>query len=289
MSDQVVEFRDLGAAHVEELLALSNSLDWDYTRRYWQLLLSTGSVMGAFDEEQRLVATGAYVTFGPSHCFVGAVIVAKALQGRGIGKELMARLHKSISVKALPVQLIATPEGTPLYTKLGYEAVDTCHKLMRDKSSPSSPLGELDGVECKSITHDIMPEIIAFDRQKFGADRSHLLNALQQSGYAGLYLKNTKTNAIEGFAFQIEREGYSCIGPVVALNEKHAIGLCQVLCYGQSKPMRIDTYSVQSGFRERLEQLGFKEVDHAPVMVLGGKTVYSEHENVYALVSQAFG
>ncbi len=289
MSELVFEFRDLGRQDVDNLLTLSNSLGWDYTQRYWQLLLSTGSVIGVFNNDQQLIATAAHVDFAPSHSFVGAVIVKEELQGQGIGKALMEKLQKRISAKDIPALLIATPEGVPLYTKLGYEAVDTCHKLMRSHPPAVSSLGELESLGCKSISTDIMPELIEFDRKNFGADRAHLLTALQQSGYAGLYLTNNNTGSIEGFAFQIEREGYACIGPVVATSEKNAIALCQVLCYGQSKPMRIDTYSTQTSFREMLLQLGFKEVDRAPVMILGNKTAYVEHENVFALVSQAFG
>ncbi|WP_025899489.1 GNAT family N-acetyltransferase [Sneathiella glossodoripedis] len=289
MSERGLEFRDLGAMDAHNLLNLSNLVGWDYTLQYWQLLIATSTVIGAFSDEGRLIACASHICFPPTHSFVGAVIVVPECQGKGIGRMVMKHLHEKIAQKKLPARLISTPEGAPLYQKLGYETVDQCHKLMRVRREVPSQLGELDGYVCKPVNADAMPLLIELDRQQFGANRSHLLSAMQQGGFAGVYLINRNTEVIEAYACRYIRDGYSVIGPVVAITQKQALTLCQMLAYGQSSKLRIDTYSNQSSFREQLFQMGFEEVDRSPVMALNEVFPYEEKPGIFALVSHAFG
>ena len=115
MDSAEFEIRPLGRQDADRLLALSLSLNWDFTKKYWQVILSTGYAYGAFDGAGQLVGTASTIQYSDTHCFVGAVIVAENIQGQGLGKKLMATLHAKINELGVAAKLIATPEGIPLY------------------------------------------------------------------------------------------------------------------------------------------------------------------------------
>ena len=289
MDSAQFEIRLLGREDADDLLALSQSLDWDFTKKYWQIILSTGYAYGAFDQAGRLVGTASTISYIDTHCFVGAVIVAKELQGQGLGKKLMTALQAKISELDMPAKLIATPEGVPLYERLGYQTVDWCYKLVRQTPPPKPVLTELEGLSCKPLNHELMGQIYEFDKLHFGADRSHVLGALQEAGYSGVALLDKESLEVQGYAMMLTRPDQISIGPIVTQSLQHAMALCDLLAYGQSKSIRVDSLSYHQEFRELLQGVGYVLDTKSPLMMRGDLKTHKDQKTVFALISQALG
>lgn len=289
MDSAQFEIRLLNRQDADDLLALSQSLDWDFTKKYWQIILFTGYAYGAFDGTGRLVGTASSISYVDTHCFVGAVIVAKELQGQGLGKRLMMALHSKISELDVPAKLIATPEGVPLYERLGYETVDWCYKLVRQTPPPKPILTELEGLNCKPLSNELMSQVCKFDKLHFGADRSHVLRALQEAGYSGVALLDKESSEVQGYAMVLTRPDQISIGPIVTQSVQHAMALCDLLAYGQSKSIRVDSFSYHQEFRELLQGVGYALDTKSPLMMRGDLKKHRDQKAVFALISQALG
>jgi len=289
MDSTQFEIRLLGRQDADDLLALSQSLEWDFTKKYWQIILSTGYAYGAFDKSGRLVGTASTISYPETHCFVGAVIVAKDLQGHGLGKRLMTALQAKISGLNVPAKLIATPEGVPLYERLGYQTVDWCYKMVRHEPPPNPVLTELEGLSCRPLTSEMMEQICEFDKSHFGADRSHALRALQEAGYSGVALLDKESLEVQGFAMMLTRPDQISIGPIVTQSLQQAMALCDLLAYGQSKSIRVDSLSCHQELREMLHGVGYALDTKSPLMMLGDTKAHQDQKTVFALISQALG
>ncbi len=289
MDSNQFKIRLLDRQDADDLLALSQSLDWDFTKKYWQVILSTGYAYGAFDASARLVGTASTISYPNTHCFVGAVIVAKDLQGHGLGKRLMTTLQTKISDLNMPAKLIATPEGVPLYERLGYQTVDWCYKMVRHEPPSNPVLTELEGLSCRPLTSGIMDQICEFDKSHFGADRSHVLRALQEAGYSGVALLDKESLEIQGYAMMLTRPDQISIGPIVTQSVQHAAALCDLLAYGQSKSIRVDSLSCHQELRDMLQGVGYTLDTKSPLMILGNAKAHRDQKSVFALISQAFG
>ncbi len=289
MDSAQFEIRLLGRQDAEDLLALSQSLGWDFTKKYWQVILSTGYAYGAFDQEGQLVGTASAISYPDTHCFVGAVIVAQKLQGCGLGKRLMTTLQAKMGELNLPAKLIATPEGVPLYERLGYQTVDWCYKMVRH-TRPSKPvLTEIEGLICKPLNHELMSQICEYDKQYFGADRSHVLCALQEAGYSGVALLDKENAQVQGYAMMLTRPEQISIGPIVTQSAQHAMALCDLLAYGQSKSIRVDSLSYHQELRDLLQGVGYTLDTKSPLMILGDVKTHQDQKSVFAVTTQAFG
>ncbi|WP_169569685.1 GNAT family N-acetyltransferase [Sneathiella limimaris] len=289
MRSPELEVKSLTVSDADRLLALSLSLDWDFTLKYWQVLLTLGQVVGCCDENGELVGTASFICYSDQYCFVGAVIVAEHMQGQGIGKSLMAELHRRIDKLGLPAKLIATEEGFPLYQKLGYEVVDHCTKMVIEESQEKPALPELPGVTFRPITAELRGKIQEFDAQFFGGDRTHVLSALQQAEYPGIVALDKASERVLGFAMMIDRFEHLCIGPLVAETENLAIALIQMMIYGQSRAIRTDSLSDKASFRSRLSDLGFKQDQTSPMMLRSQTGFHQAREQVFGIVTQAIG
>ena len=289
MDSTQFEVRLLGRQDADDLLALSQSLNWDFTKKYWLIILSTGFAYGAFDKAGRLVGTASSISYMDTHCFVGAVIVAKELQGQGLGKRLITAPHVKFRGLNVPAKLIATPDGVPVYERLGYETVDWCYKLVRQTPPPKPVLSELEGLSCKPLSHELMGQIYEFDKLHFGADRSHVLGALQEAGYSGVALLDTESLEVQGYAMMLTRPDQISIGPIVTQSLQQAMALCDLLAYGQSKSIRVDSLSYHQEFRELLQGAGYVLDTKSPLMMRGDLKKHKDQNSVFALISQALG
>src|SRR5881409_4251746 len=133
-----LEERDLDAA-----IALTDLEAWGYTREDFRRLLAL-SPNGCFAAERhgRVVGVLTTTTYD-GLAFLGAVIVAPELRGKGVGKQMMdAALAHLQATGVRTVRLNAYLDAIPFYERLGFHRE---YEIMR-WHSPAVPGGQVRGV-----------------------------------------------------------------------------------------------------------------------------------------------
>lgn len=180
----------------------------DEIRRYlelepnhWVLALYRGEpagVLGATD-------------YGP-FAYLGMMTVRRELQRRGVGTALMTQVMTWAESEGKNLlRLDATDAGYPLYRRFGFKVVDQA-TAYRPSQMPwaDGTAGPPDMV--RRLTLDDLPEVAGMDRPIFGADRTHLLEALFRE-FPGRFLGAfDSSGGIQGFLVAQHRR----IGPWVA-------------------------------------------------------------------------
>ncbi|GAA3857827.1 GNAT family N-acetyltransferase [Saccharothrix violaceirubra] len=262
----VTTLRELTGDDLDACRALARSRTWPDEPDKWAFLLRVGTGFGLFDGS-RLVGT-VLVTRFPGHAVISMVLVAVTHERRGLGRRLMT--HALEFADSPVVSLHATPNGRPLYSKLGFVAVDrvTAHvgRFTRAASGVSRPLVAAD-----------RDRVVAEDARVFGADRSGM--------WDGLF----------GFVerARVSPEGFGCawwnldrlmIGPVVARSVTGAAELVADLAAGD-RVIRVDSRS--SGLGAWLVRHGLAARATVDLMVRG--EFPGDRDRLFAPVMQALG
>lgn len=74
---------------IPALIALSDSVGWDYDEAELRTILSTGNVFGHRNEADQLISCSAILVYEEQLATIGMVIVHDSCRGYGLGRELM--------------------------------------------------------------------------------------------------------------------------------------------------------------------------------------------------------
>jgi len=199
-----LEERDIDAA-----IALTDLEAWGYTREDFRRLLAL-SPDGCFVAERdgRMVGVLTTTTY-EGLAFLGAVIVAPELRGKGVGKEMMeAALAHLRATGVRTVRLNAYLNAIPFYERLGFRRE---YEVIR-WHSPAVPGGQVRGV--RPIRTADLADLAHMDAKYFGASRRILLARLAEE-FPATFLVAEHGGRLRGFIVG-NPTGDSCeIGPWV--------------------------------------------------------------------------
>src|SRR3954469_24527364 len=102
----------LRADHLWQAVSLSAALGWPYREQDWRFAFELGQG-AAVERNEALAATALWWPYDNAFVSFGMIIVAPALQGRGIGRMLMDELLRQADGRA--IVLNSTREGHRLY------------------------------------------------------------------------------------------------------------------------------------------------------------------------------
>src|SRR5581483_10763586 len=136
-----------------------------------------------------VVGTTATVTYDSRIAWIGMVLVDVNHRRQGIGRALLE--HALAYLDRLGVQTVAldsTPEGQPLYARLGF--VDACGlERWRGPVPPPRPLASEPGEPAvRPLEASDLAPLAAYDATCFGVDRTRLLSALREGHPAGCFI-----------------------------------------------------------------------------------------------------
>lgn len=269
---------DLSAAH-----KLSRRMKWPHRREDWESLLRLGE--GAVAEQDgKIVGTAMGWPYGPDAAYLGMVIVAPALQGHGIGRRVMEAMIERLGKRA--ILLNATPEGLPLYERLGFQPIGTIHQ--HQGAAFTVPITELGPNErVRPMGRGDEAAIVELDSKALGLDRGALFAELLREKAQGVVLDRDG----EAIGFALYRRfgrGYS-VGPTIAPDERGAKALISHWL-GSNAGMfsRLDVPG-DSGLHEWLDDLGLAGVSKVTTMVRGAAPVPAGPARNFSIVSQALG
>ncbi|MDM5247858.1 GNAT family N-acetyltransferase [Lysinibacillus sp. G4S2] len=274
------------AKDIPGLIALSDSVGWDYDELEIRTVMLSGKIFGHRNAEGKIVSSAAIIAYDSNLVSIGMVIVHENYRGFGLGKLATQKCIDSVS-EHTAIMLVATKEGEPLYKKMGFTTVDYVHKYIADNYS-----GEKNFVSHEWSVEDFQEvdfaAIVRLDEVAFGEKRSNFLrNRIKQSKRC-IVVKDHQANII-GFGMSIAGPINLILGPIVAPDAQTATDIFDTLTKDHNGKLRIDVPSGHAEFTKFLEQSGFTEANTPPVMILRAEKMPARNNTLFAIAAQIFG
>ncbi len=281
---------DIHDVELDQLHALSISVQWPHRAEDWEFLRQTGSGIVALDEIGRVMGSAMWFPHGDAFATVGMVITSPRLQTNGTGQWLMARILDEVEGRRL--SLSATRAARRLYLSLDFKPEKTLYQCQGEaRISKDFALLPLEGT-VRQLAADDLLAVCRLDAAAFGADRSQLIGRLnaQSIGY-GLF----RGMDLQAFALCRPFGRGHVVGPVVASNDADAIAVVapHVACHA-GQFLRLDTHMESGEFASYVSQCGMIVYDTVLTMSFGkhpSNKIKSATgmATTYALASQALG
>ena len=195
-------------------LRLKTIAGWNQTAADWQRFMDaspTGCFVGEVDGEVRGTVTT--ISFEHRFAWVGMVLVDPEYRSKGVGTTL---LHTAIGhldeAKVRTVKLDATPQGKPLYEKLGFV---TEYEIERWSLQRPAGRSAAEDRRAESASAELAASLLQMDRESFGASRAELLKSLYRD--APDFTLEVRTNeALQAYAFGRRGSFADHLGPWIA-------------------------------------------------------------------------
>jgi GNAT superfamily N-acetyltransferase len=150
---------------------------WNQTRADWRRFLEA-SPAGCFVAEldTRVCGTVATIVFEKRFAWIGMVLVDPDYRNRGIGTRLLQTAIEYLdSLKIATLKLDATPQGKPLYEKMGFVSEYDIERWILRRAHVAKTLPA-----DAHLPSPLDKAILETDKRIFGADRSVLLQSLHR-------------------------------------------------------------------------------------------------------------
>lgn len=221
----------LGIDDLAACLDLAADRRWPRDRRKWSFLLTVGEGFGLRDSED-LAGSVILSRFGPRLAWIGMVLVAQRWNRRGLGRLLMD--HAMAAARADTIGLHATPEGLPLYEKLGFRVTAPVYTHRGRFAGAGSRTGRT-----RPLTPADLDAVRALDAAVTGADRTELLTGYLR--FAGQVRVLETDGVITGCAGSWRDGEIVVIGPVIAADIADARDLIADVASTVDGDVRLDT------------------------------------------------
>lgn len=271
---------------VEGLIALSQSVGWDYDRDEIRTVMSSGKIIGHKNESGQLVSSAAIIPYDTQLASIGMVIVNETYRGRSLGRETTQACIDLVQEKR-SIMLIATPVGKPMYEKMGFKEVGYVQKFICNNYVPSNRL-HIEGIKAEVFKEADFDKVVELDTDAFGdSRRKFLVNRVRQS-HQSLILRDEKGRVL-GYGLSILGPENLVLGPIVAPDYNAATFLINQLALNHHGNLRIDTSTEDEMFIKFLRDSGFEKVSQPPIMIINSDTMPSRNKNLYGIAAQIFG
>jgi ribosomal protein S18 acetylase RimI-like enzyme len=161
-------------------LRLKELAGWNQTAADWNRFLDA-SPQGCFvaEADGKVCGTATTISFENKLAWIGMVLVDPEFRSRGIGTKLLERTIEYLDQQKMPtMKLDATPQGKPLYEKLGFVTEYGIERWVLKKPQNAGATNADPNRAALTTVH--LESILAKDREVFGADRSSLLLSLRE-------------------------------------------------------------------------------------------------------------
>ena len=272
----------MGADDIPAGMRLCQAAGWNQLEDDWRLFLESPGSGGFLAEKEGLVVgTVAFMRYA-SLAWIAMMLVDPQERGVGIGAQLMEQALTALR-DAKGVGLDATPLGEPLYRRYGFVKE---YGMVRTKAIIEAARFEMPG-HARRMVLDDLADVLARDREVFGADRGALLAALFQRAPECAWI--VKDTAVRGYCFGRPGRLYHQLGPVVAEDRATACDLV-AHCFSQlgGKLFAIDAPRLDGEWIAWLESVGFAEERPFVRMFRSGHTHPRSPARQYAITGPEF-
>ncbi|MDM5190057.1 GNAT family N-acetyltransferase [Bacillus sp. DX4.1] len=277
-----MEIQQLNKSNIPDLLSLCKAVGWlqheSFMKTQFEMYLSVGTLFGCI-HNKTLIAAGGVFPFESGFSSIGMLIVHPNFQKQGLGRMLLDTCTQ-IAPASLPIMLIATDVGVPLYQSNGFTTTTTIHRF--EKLVTHTPINTS---HLKQVHLHDLESLIKLDQIATGAHRSHLYSLLLNR--ATFAFKIERNDRIEAFALCIQKGDTLCVTPLIANHEEDAIHVLQTICKTWNGTIRIDIPHSQFTFREYLQTENFQETLLSPLMIKNGSRLSGNRNILFAMMDTA--
>ncbi len=277
MIDQI-EIRLLTEDDIPAAMRLKELANWNQTTADWSRLLQL-EPQGCFAAvlAGKVVGTATTTTYGRTLAWIGMVLVDPGFRRLGIATRLMKRALDYASSRVDTVKLDATPDGQPVYERLGFSVESRIERWVCDCSVHEGNQSDL--------TEDVRREIIELDRTAFGADRSQLLEKLIDDSSVDPSLVRSSDGSLVAYGLTRAGTRASYFGPAIVSTQSDAEGLLDKLKQGR---VYVDLNTSSVADSSILSERGFSIERHL-VRMSYGKLSVPTSQNVFAIAGPEVG
>lgn len=270
-------------------LRMNRLAGWNQTAADWHRFLKA-SPEGCFvaEVDARVCGTATTISYQDRFAWIGMVLVHPEFQKRGIGTQLLKKTVEYLDQRGIPtIKLDATPQGQPLYTKLGFVT-----EYQIERWTLQRPPGNVAGREKTRLGHlteDQLALMFAMDRDFFGADRSYLLRSLlaETEDFA---LCTFDQGAPQGYAFGRRGSFADHLGPWMARSRAAAEKLLlEFLRRSTRENLLVDCMTPNSFAIELLRACGFVKTRILTRMYRGPNAYSGNPASLCAITGPEFG
>lgn len=263
---------------------------WNQTAEDWMRFLDA-SQDGCFvaEAEGKVRGTVATIVYEKRFAWVGMVLVDPEYRGKGLGTKLLkAAIEYLQNINIACIKLDATPQGKPIYQKLGFQCEFEIERwLLKRTSEVVAQAAEF--IPENAVSDQVLQMILAEDREVFGADRSQLLKSLRQNApeFTGAVWEN---EALRGSAFGRRGSFADHIGPWMAKDGDAASELLRsFIDCSRRQILVVDWLKSNTMAGGLLRSTGFEYSRPLTRMYLGANQHPGRTENLCAIMGPEFG
>jgi len=262
---------------------------WNQTAADWRRFLDH-SPRGCFvmEHDGKVVGTATTSCYEDRFAWIGMVLVDHEYRKQGIGTGLLKKTIEYLDdARIATMKLDATPQGKPLYTKLGFvDEYEIERWILKRWPGAASTTQRAARATLSKIQ---MEHILRLDRELFGADRSFLLRSV---------LKETPEFAMavwenglpQGYAFGRRGLFADHLGPWMARNHAGAEKTLQEFLTKSCRETLIVDYKKSNAMvAELLAAHGFAPARPLTRMVRGPNSYPGRPDLLCAILGPEFG
>jgi ribosomal protein S18 acetylase RimI-like enzyme len=281
--------RTMTGADIPAGVRLNQIAGWNQTASDWQRLLAA-SPEGCFvaEVEGQVCGTVTTTSFEGRFAWIGMVLVDPQYRSRGIGTELLKRAIRYLDDRNTPtLKLDATPQGKPLYEKLGFVTEYEIERWALRRSPLEAGTRSISSAE--TLPPTVPKFILENDRTAFGAARSLLLESLHQNA-PDFTIAAWNDNVLGGYT--LGRRGLFAdhLGPWMAKEAKSARHLLETFLVRSSREIVVvDCLKANNVANSLLRSFGFTYSRSLTRMYRGPNHHPGRPELLCAILGPEFG
>ena len=269
-------------------MRLKELAGWNQTAADWSRFLEA-SPKGCFVAEMhgKVCGTAATISFEKRCAWVGMVLVDPEFRGRGTGTTLLQTALGYLDERRIPtVKLDATPQGRPIYEKLGFVSEFEIERWVLERPDVET---KFVSPPHATLSPRALEEFLRIDREVFGADRSSLLRSLHHDA-PDFVMRTGENDALDGYAFGRRGSFADHLGPWLATQEKPAQFLLEEFLQRSSRDHIVVDYMKSNAVAgELLRRFGFEYSRPLTRMYRGPNAHPGQPEKLCAIMGPEFG
>jgi len=277
-----VEIRLMTTRDIPAATRLKDTVGWNQTLVDWQRFVSANP-HGCFSAEYdgQLIGISTTIVYENRFAWIGTLIVHPEHRQKGLGTALLDRAINYLDSREVScIKLDATPQGKPLYEKLGFETEYIIDRWMLRRQR-----GGKTGQKFLVEIHDLLE----IDRETFGADRSWLLRSLNEEA-PDFTLMAKQEARVTGYSFGRRGSFADQLGPWVARDKDvAAVLLDEFLHRSQRELVFVDCMSPNAWAAQLVKTRGFEFSWRLTRMVRGTNEYPGQPEFVCASLGPEYG
>lgn len=268
---------------------LIHAVEWQVHPQRISLYLQMGRWFGAASPTGDLVGAISLFEAGANRWTIGNLIVHPAYHRQGVGTQLL-QAALSAGGQTSQYDLIATPQGYPLYIKFGFRELDSIARLHFTPHQRDMAVRRPDALSAGYITvrlnalTDADMTLLEQLETSTGRKRSpSFYKTLADWPDAFLVTRLSGLNeATTGYALCLPERGALKIGPLVAVSVDEASRLLTACRQSWSGDMHLDASETTAKLVDHAISLGFVKQRVSPQLRLGGdsKNILLSDQNV---------